>query len=87
VLRGYTAWRNDGQSYRSAGEYIGVRLINSRGRMTGSIIVGDKEKEVKFTQEDEYQLRQLASITSLALQHIEARRTAEAASIAKSQFP
>jgi signal transduction histidine kinase/DNA-binding response OmpR family regulator/HPt (histidine-containing phosphotransfer) domain-containing protein len=86
VLRGYTAWRNDGQSYRSAGEYIGVRLINSRGRMTGSIIVGDKEKEVKFTQEDEYQLRQLASITSLALQHIEARRTAEAASIAKSQF-
>lgn len=86
ALRGYTAWRNGDRSAKSMSEYIGVRLVNSRGRMTGSIIVGDKEKGEKFTQGDEYRLRQLASITSLALQHIESRRAAEAASVAKSQF-
>jgi signal transduction histidine kinase len=39
-----------------------------------------------FTREDETLLRQLALITSLALQHIESRIAAEAASVAKTQF-
>jgi len=42
ALRGHTSWRKGDQSAKYTSEYIGVRLINSRGRMTGSIIVGDK---------------------------------------------
>jgi signal transduction histidine kinase/CheY-like chemotaxis protein len=65
---------------------MGARLVDVHGKATGSIIVGDKERSENFTEEDEVLLRQLAFITSLALQHIESRKAAEAASIAKSQF-
>ena len=65
---------------------MGARLVDVHGKATGSIIVGDKERGEKFNEEDEVLLRQLAFITSLALQHIESRKAAEAASIAKSQF-
>ncbi len=65
---------------------MGARLVDVHGKATGSIIVGDRERGENFTEEDEALLRQLAFITSLALQHIESRKAAEAASIAKSQF-
>jgi signal transduction histidine kinase/CheY-like chemotaxis protein len=65
---------------------MGARLVDVHGSATGSIIVGDRERGENFTEEDEVLLRQLAFITSLALQHIESRKAAEAASIAKSQF-
>ena len=65
---------------------MGARLVDVHGKATGSIIVGDRERGENFTGEDEVLLRQLAFITSLALQHIESRKAAEAASIAKSQF-
>ena len=65
---------------------MGARLVDVHGKATGSIIVGDKERGENFTEEDEVLLRQLAFIASLALQHIESRKAAEAASIAKSQF-
>ena len=65
---------------------MGARLVDVHGKATGSIIVGDRERGENFTEEDEVLLRQLAFITSLALQHIESRKAAEAASIAKSQF-
>jgi signal transduction histidine kinase/CheY-like chemotaxis protein/HPt (histidine-containing phosphotransfer) domain-containing protein len=65
---------------------LGARLLDAQGRPIGSIILSDKERGGEFTEEDETLLRQLALITSLALQHIESRKAAEAASIAKSQF-
>lgn len=66
--------------------FIGARLIDAHGKASGSIIVGGKEGGGKFTPEDECLLSQLALIASLALQHIESRKAAEAASIAKTQF-
>lgn len=86
VLRGRTTWRNVDPVPGRESQYIGVPLIDSLGRMTGSIIVGDCESAGDFTPEDEYRIRQLAAITSLALQHIESRRAAESASVAKSRF-
>jgi signal transduction histidine kinase/CheY-like chemotaxis protein len=65
---------------------MGARLIDVHGKATGSIIVSDRGTGEDFTEEDEALLRQLAFITSLALQHIESRKAAEAASIAKTQF-
>lgn len=86
VLRGRTTWRNVDPVPGRESQYVGVPLIDSRGRMTGSIIIGDCESAGDFTPEDEYRIRQLAAITSLALQHIESRRAAESASVAKSRF-
>ncbi len=65
---------------------MGARLVGSGGQATGSILVGDREQGGEFTEEEEVLLRQLAFITSLALQHIESRQAAESASVAKSQF-
>jgi signal transduction histidine kinase/DNA-binding response OmpR family regulator len=66
--------------------FLGVRLLDAQGRFAGSIMIGDKEDSNGFSEEDEALLRQLALITSLALQHIESRTAAEAANVAKSQF-
>jgi signal transduction histidine kinase/CheY-like chemotaxis protein len=66
--------------------FVGARLVDVRGRTVGSIMVSDREGSEEFSEADETLLRQLALITSLALQHIEARTAAEAASVAKSQF-
>ncbi|HSW38419.1 MAG TPA: response regulator [Acidobacteriota bacterium] len=79
-------WKKLGQVFSSKHGYMGARLIDAGGRLTGSIIVKDKIGAKEFSHEEESSLRQLASITSLALQHIESRTAAEAASIAKSQF-
>jgi light-regulated signal transduction histidine kinase (bacteriophytochrome) len=64
---------------------LGVRLTGRDGRPNGLIMVSDK-REGGFTEEDETLLRQLAAITSLALQHVEARAEvqAHAAELARS---
>jgi PAS domain S-box-containing protein len=51
---------------------LGARLVGQDGRANGLIMVSDKV-EGDFTAEDEALLVQLASLTSLALRHIEAR--------------
>jgi signal transduction histidine kinase/CheY-like chemotaxis protein len=66
--------------------FLGARTLDAQGCFAGLIMIGDKEDGDGFTEEDEALLRQLALITSVALQHIESRTAAEAASIAKSQF-
>jgi signal transduction histidine kinase/DNA-binding NarL/FixJ family response regulator len=66
--------------------YLNVPLKDACGRLTGSIVVIDKEGDAAFTQVDEYLLQQLSSITSLALQYIESRAAAAAARLAKSCF-
>ena len=85
-LRNHPVWRKMNMSPRPLRCFMGERLVDSQGELIGSIIVSDKERGEEFTAEDEALLRQLAFITSLALQHIESRKAAEAASVAKSQF-
>ena len=55
---------------------LGVRLTDENGQSNGVIMVSDKASG-EFTEEDEYFLRQLGAVTSLALQHIEARQEVE----------
>jgi len=65
---------------------VAARLTDALGRPCGLVMASDKEASAEFTEEDESVLTQLATITSLALQHIEARDAANAANEAKSQF-
>jgi signal transduction histidine kinase/DNA-binding response OmpR family regulator len=83
-LRSHAVWWDLPQNLGDFRGFMGARLVDARGRAAGVIIVGNREKE--FNEEDEALLQQLAFITSLALQHIESRTAAEAASVAKSQF-
>ncbi len=65
---------------------LGARLFNAQGTADGLILVGDREDGCEFSEEDEALLCQLAVVTSLSLQHLEARAIAEGASRAKSDF-
>ena len=86
ALHSRAAWWGLPQDSGASLDLMGARFVDARNQPTGFILVGGKEGGKEFTQEDEALLRQLASITSLALQHIESRTAAEAASVAKSQF-
>jgi PAS domain S-box-containing protein len=55
---------------------LGARLMDTGGQPSGFIMVSDKDSG-DFTEEDEVLLKQLAAVTSLALQHMEARGHAE----------
>jgi len=80
-----SSW-NESESKHIRKGFLSVPFKDACGRLTGSIIVGDKARDEAFTREDEYLLCQLASITSLVLQNIESRLAAEFAGIAKSRF-
>ena len=86
ALHNRTAWWGLPQDSGASLDLMGARLVDAQNQPTGVILVGSKEGGGEFTRQDETLLRQLASITSLALQHIESRTAAEAASVAKSQF-
>jgi PAS domain S-box-containing protein len=64
---------------------LGVPMRARDGRTSGLILVTDKERG-DFTEEDESLLRQLATVASLALQHVEARISLEAADRHKDEF-
>jgi PAS domain S-box-containing protein len=64
---------------------LGVRMMGRDGQASGMILVTDKI-EGDFTEGDETLLRQLGTIASLALQHVEARISLEAADRSKNQF-
>jgi PAS domain S-box-containing protein len=54
---------------------LGARLVGAHSDVNGLIMVSDKG-EGEFTAEDESLLTQLATVASLALQHLEARNDA-----------
>jgi signal transduction histidine kinase/CheY-like chemotaxis protein len=85
VVHTSVSW-NESDSKLIRKGFLRVSFRDECGRLTGSIIVGDKSRDEAFTREDEDLLRQLSSITSLAFQNIESRSAAEAARIAKSRF-
>jgi len=64
---------------------LGVPMVSRTGQANGMILVTDKA-EGEFSDEDESLLRQLATVASLALQHVEARVALESADRHKNQF-
>jgi len=64
---------------------LGVRMTARNGKTNGMILATDKEQG-DFTAEDEALLRQLATVASLALQHVEARISLEESDRRKNQF-
>ena len=60
--------------------------MDINGNPVGLLMVSNKTDNRDFTDEDETLLRELAAITALGIQHVEARIKAEAASAAKSEF-
>jgi signal transduction histidine kinase/PAS domain-containing protein len=92
-MRGHHRWWGLPADHVPLCGLLGSRFIDFQGRPDGVILVSDKEDGSGFTAEDEAALRQLAIISSLALQHIEsnesllrAMEAAEAANRTKSQF-
>lgn len=55
---------------------LGVRMVNRLGQSSGLILVSDKASG-DFSEEDEAVLTQLASVASLAMQHVEALTDAQ----------
>jgi PAS domain S-box-containing protein len=55
---------------------LGARLVDAAGRSNGLIMVSDKAGG-EFSEEDEVLLRQLATLSSLSLQHVGVRTEAE----------
>ncbi|MBE0476138.1 MAG: GAF domain-containing protein [Coriobacteriia bacterium] len=74
-LRAHPRWRGLPEGHVPLRGLLGARLSDTEGRPVGMIMLSDKEGD--FTPEDEVLLRQLASIASLGLQHIESRNEAE----------
>jgi PAS domain S-box-containing protein len=72
----HPAWRRLPENHVPLKGLLGARLTDENGKTNGLIMVSDKISG-EFNEEDEYFLRQLAAITSLALQHIEAHREVE----------
>ncbi len=74
-IRDRAAWRTF-PAGAPLGSLLAVRLLGSDGRPIGVIMVGGREAG-DFSDDDRTLLEQLAAITSLAIQHIEARTQAE----------
>jgi len=64
---------------------LGVRMMARNDKPNGMILVTDKEHG-EFSSEDEVLLKQLATVASLALQHVEARISLEESDRRKNQF-
>ena len=64
---------------------LGARMVARNGQTNGMILVTDKEHG-ELTAEDESLLCQLATVASLALQHVEARISLEESDRHKNQF-
>jgi two-component system CheB/CheR fusion protein len=78
-MRSHPGWWGLPEGHASLRGLLGARMVGRDGQANGLIMVSDKSDGQDFTAEDESLLRQLATIASLALQHIEARQEAEQA--------
>jgi PAS domain S-box-containing protein len=84
-LRAHPSWWGLPREHVPMRGLLGVRLLGRGGRSSGMILATDKE-EGDFTEEDESLLTQLATVASLALQHVEARISLEEADRRKNEF-
>jgi light-regulated signal transduction histidine kinase (bacteriophytochrome) len=76
-VRTHPAWWGLPKGHVPLRGFLGASLFDDEGQPNGIIIVSDKEGGADFTVEDEDFLVQLASIASLAIQHIQARNAVE----------
>ncbi|MBI5546490.1 MAG: PAS domain S-box protein [Deltaproteobacteria bacterium] len=84
-MRAHPRWWGLPEEHVPLRGLLGARLVDRQGRSSGMILVTDKEHG-DFTAEDESLLRQLATLASLAAQHVEARICLEEADRSKNQF-
>jgi len=84
-MRAHPRWWGLPEGHVPMRGLLGVRLVDPEGRTNGMILVSDKEQG-DFTAEDESLLRQLATLASLASQHVAARIALEEADKSKNQF-
>ncbi len=84
-LRAHARWWGLPDGHIPMRGFLGTRMTSPDGRTSGMILVTDKEQG-DFTADDESLLRQLATMASLALQHVAARIALEEADRGKNQF-
>jgi signal transduction histidine kinase/response regulator RpfG family c-di-GMP phosphodiesterase len=84
-LRAHPRWWGLPERHVPLRGLLGVRLATRDGQTNGMILVTDKEHG-ELTAEDEALLKQLGTVASLALQHVEARISLEEADRRKDQF-
>jgi two-component system CheB/CheR fusion protein len=84
-LRAHARWWGLPEGHVAMRGLLGARMLARDGRTNGMILVTDKEQG-DFTVEDEELLRQLATVASLALQHVEARISLEESDRRKNEF-
>jgi two-component system CheB/CheR fusion protein len=84
-MRAHPRWWGLPEGHVPMRGLLGVRLPDRQGRTKGMILVTDKEQD-DFTAEDETRLQQLATLASLAAQHVEARISLEEADRRKDEF-
>jgi PAS domain S-box-containing protein len=77
TLQAHPAWLRLPPGSAPPRGLLGARLVDVDGTPNGLIMVSDKAGGGEFSAQDEALLTQLAAVTSLALQHIEARRSVE----------
>src|SRR3990172_3495909 len=84
-LRAHPRWWGLPEAHVPMRGLLGVRLVGRQGETRGMLLVTDKEHG-DFTAEDESLLRQLATMASLAMQHVEARVSLEESDRQKNHF-
>jgi PAS domain S-box-containing protein len=84
-LREHPRWWGLPEAHVPTRGLLGARMVSRTGEPSGMILVTDKEQG-DFTDEDESLLAQLATVASLALQHVEARISLEEGDRRKNDF-
>jgi len=84
-LREHPRWWGLPEAHVPTRGLLGARMVGRNGQPCGMILVTDKEQG-DFTDEDESLLAQLATVASLALQHVEARISLEEGDRRKNDF-
>lgn len=84
-LRAHPRWQGLPEGHAPLRGLLGVPLAARNGAPSGVILVTDKTQG-NFEAEDQALLGQLATVASLALQHVEARLALEEADRRKDQF-
>ena len=84
-LRAHPRWWGLPDCHVSMRGLLGAKLTGRNARSSGMLLVTDKTLG-EFTAEDDSLLRQLATLASLALQHVEVRIALEESDRQKNQF-
>ncbi len=84
-LRAHPRWWGLPEGHVPMRGLVGAKLTGRNAQTSGMLLVTDKANG-EFTVDDESLLRQLATLASLALQHIEVRIALEESDRRKSQF-